>query len=101
MILKKKIIKNIRFKNLIKHEDYIFKCEIFRKNKNLVAKKFKNTYAFYRILKNSRSRDRFKSVYYMWVYNRKFNKLSLIDNILSIFFISINSIKKYGFKLGV
>jgi len=101
MILKKKIIKNVRFKNLSKHEDYIFKCEIFRKNKNLVAKKFKNTYAFYRILKNSRSRDRFKSVYYMWVYNRKFNKLSLIDNILSIFFISINSIKKYGFKLGV
>ena len=101
MILKKEIIKNIKFKNLKKHEDYIFKCEIFRKNKNLLAKKFKNTYAFYRILKNSRSRDRLKSVYYMYVYNRKFNKFSFVDNILSIFFISINSIKKYGFKLGV
>ena len=101
MILKKEIIKNIKFKNLKKHEDYIFKCEIFRKNRNLVAKKFKNTYAFYRILKNSRSRDRLKSLYYMWMYNRKFNKFSLVDNILSIFFISINSIKKYGFRLGV
>ncbi|MFL2875774.1 MAG: glycosyltransferase family 2 protein [Candidatus Pelagibacter sp.] len=101
MIFNKKIIKNIKFKNIRKHEDYIYKCEIFRKNKNLFAKKFKNTYAFYRILKNSRSRDRLKSVYYMWVYNKKFNKLSLFDNLLSIFFISINSIKKYGFKLGV
>ena len=101
MILKKEIIKNIKFKNLKKHEDYIFKCEIFRKNRNLLAKKFKNTYAFYRILKNSRSRDRLKSVYYMWVYNKKFNKFSFIDNILSIFFISFNSIKKYGLRLGV
>ena len=101
MILKKEIIKNIKFKNIRKHEDYIFKCEIFRKNKNLFAKKFKNTHAFYRILKNSRSRDKLKSVYYMWVYNRKFNKFTFVDNILSIFFISINSIKKYGFKLGV
>ena len=101
MILKKEIIKNTKFKNLKKHEDYIFKCEIFRKNKNLLAKKFKNTYAFYRILKNSRSRDKLKSVYYMWVYNRKFNKFTFVDNILSIFFISINSIKKYGFRLGV
>lgn len=101
MILKKEIIRNIRFKNLRKHEDYIFKCELFRKNKNLIAKKFKNTYAFYRILKNSRSRDKLKSLYYMWVYNRKFNKFSFVDNVLSIFFISVNSIKKYGFKLGV
>ena len=101
MILKKEIIKNIKFKNIRKHEDYIFKCEILRKNKNLSAKKFKYSYAFYRVLKNSRSRDKLKSVYYMWVYNRKFNKFSFVDNILSIFFISINSIKKYGLKLGV
>ena len=101
MILKKELVKNIRFKNIRKHEDYVFKCEILRKNKNLFAKKFKNSYAFYRILKNSRSRDKLMSIYYLWVYNRKFNKFSLIDNILSIFFISINSIKKYGFKLGV
>ena len=74
MILKKEIIKNIKFKNIRKHEDYVFKCEILRKNKNLFAKKFKNSYAFYRILKNSRSRNKLKSVYYMWLYNRKFNK---------------------------
>ena len=63
--------------------------------------KFKKTFAYYRILKNSRSRDKIKSLYYLWIYNKKFNNFSILENILSIFFISLNSIKKYGFKMGV
>lgn len=101
MILRRNIIKSVKFKNIQKHEDYIFKCEIFKKNKKLFAKKFNKTHAYYRILKNSRSRDKFKNVYYLWKYNKKFNKFSFIDNILSILLISINSIKKYGFRMGV
>ena len=30
----KNLIKNIKFKNLKKYEDYIFKCEIFKKIKD-------------------------------------------------------------------
>ena len=43
MILKKGIIKIVKFRNIQKHEDYIFKCEVFKKNKNLFAKNLKNT----------------------------------------------------------
>ena len=55
MILRRNIIKKVKFRNIQKHEDYIFKCEVFKKNKNLFAKKFNKTHAYYRILKNSRS----------------------------------------------
>ena len=101
MILRRNIIKKVKFRNIQKHEDYIFKCEVFKKNKNLFAKKFNKTHAYYRILKNSRSRNKLKSIYYLWKYNNMFNKFSFIDNMLSIFSISINSIKKYGFRMGV
>ena len=101
MILRRNIIKKIKFRNIKKHEDYIFKCEVFKKNKNLFAKKFNKTHAYYRILKNSRSRNKLKSIYYLWKYNNEFNKFSFIDNMLSILSISINSIKKYGFRMGV
>ena len=101
MILRRNIIKKVKFRNIQKHEDYIFKCEVFKKNKNLFAKKFNKTHAYYRILKNSRSRNKLKSIYYLWKYNNVFNKFSFIDNMLSILSISINSIKKYGFRMGV
>ena len=101
MILRRNIIKKVKFRNIQKHEDYIFKCEVFKKNKNLFAKKFNKTYAYYRILKNSRSRNKLKRIYYLWKYNNEFNKFSFIDNMLSILSISINSIKKYGFRMGV
>ena len=101
MILRRNIIKKVKFRNIQKHEDYIFKCEVFKKNKNLFAKKFNKTHAYYRILKNSRSRNKLKSIYFLWKYNNEFNKFSFIDNMLSILSISINSIKKYGFRMGV
>ena len=101
MILRRNIIKKVKFRNIQKHEDYIFKCEVFKKNKNLFAKKFNKTHAYYRILKNSRSRNKLKSIYYLWKYNNEFNKFSFIENMLSILSISINSIKKYGFRMGV
>lgn len=98
LILKRNVIKNIKFRNLKRHEDYIFKCEILRKNKNLKAYKTRNTDVFYRITKNSRSKGKLKSFYYLWRYNKIFNKLNFLDNFLSVLFISFNSIRKYGFK---
>jgi len=54
--------------------------------------------AFYRILSKSRSSQRLKNIYWLWYINKNYNKLNFFDNIISIFFISINSIKKYGIK---
>ena len=102
LLLKRDIIKNVKFKNLLKHEDYIFKCEIFRKNKNLTAFKTKKIDTFYRILDNSRSNKILKSFFLLWIYNKKFNNLNFLDNFTSLMSISLNSIKKYGLnKLGV
>lgn len=101
LILKKNILKKSRFRNLKKHEDYIFKCEIFRKNKDLKAVKFDKTFAYYRVLKESRSQNKLVSIFYLWKYNKEFNKLSFVKNLFSIVFVSFNSLKKYGFKKGV
>ncbi len=101
LILKKTLIKKVRFQQVKKHEDYIFKCEIFKKNKELIAKKNKKTFAYYRILKNSRSQNKLVSLFYLWKYNKQFNKLNFLDNLSSVISISFNSIKKYGLKMGV
>ena len=101
LILNKKIIKNIRFKDLKKHEDYIFKCEILKNNNNLIAKKFIKSYAYYRILEKSRSQNKLKSIFFLWKYNKQFNKLNFLENFFSIIFISFNSLRKYGLIKGV
>ena len=72
-----------------------------RKNKNLKAVKFDKTYAYYRVLKESRSQNKLVSIFYLWKYNKEFNKLSFVKNLFSIVFVSFNSLKKYGFKKGV
>ena len=98
MIIDREIINKVKFKNLKKLEDYIFKCEILKKNQKLSAYKLPKSTAFYRILSNARSNSRFKNIYYLWSYNKKFNKLNFIDNCKSLIMISFNSFKKYGFK---
>lgn len=101
LLLSQKLIKNIRFKDLKRHEDYIFKCEILKNNKNLIAKKFNKSHAYYRILEKSRSQNKLKSIFYLWKYNKKFNKLNFLDNVFSIIFISFHSLRKYGLTKGV
>tara|TARA_Y100000591_G_C21731895_1_gene644583 strand:+ start:324 stop:1082 length:759 start_codon:yes stop_codon:yes gene_type:complete len=98
LILKRDVINKIKFRNLLQHEDYIFKCEILKKNKNLKAIKTDYVDVFYRIGESSRSKGKLKSLYYLWKYNGIFNKLNFIDNFLSVIFISYNSLRKYGFK---
>ena len=53
---------------------------------------------YYRIRKKSLQSNKLKNLYWLWSINQKYNKLGFIKNIFSIFLISINSIKKYGFK---
>jgi glycosyltransferase involved in cell wall biosynthesis len=95
MIIKRDIIKNTRFKN-VNHEDYLFKCDILRSG--VVAYKINDKLAYYRIIKTSRSSNKFVNLFYLWKINSKYNKLNFFKNLISVISISINSLKKYGFK---
>ena len=95
MIISRSILKTHRFKKVKLLEDYVFKCGLLINNK---AIKLNENLATYRILSQSRSSQRIKNIYWLWKVNKRFNKLSFLENILSIFLISLNSIKKYGIK---
>jgi teichuronic acid biosynthesis glycosyltransferase TuaG len=97
MILERKYIKKIRFRNLSLMEDYIFKCELM-KSSNKPFKKFSKASAVYRIINESRSSKRISNLLNLWVLNKKYNNLNFFDNALSLISISLNSIRKYGFK---
>jgi len=96
MIIKRKIISKIKCPNVKILEDYPFKCKIlktksraFKLNKNLMC---------YRISEGSMQSKKLRNLYWLWNINRKYNKLPLLKNILSILMISINSVRKYGIK---
>ena len=96
MIIKKSSIENVKFSNTKICEDYFFKCQILKKvnfayclSENLMK---------YRIRKNSLQSNKIRNLYWIWYINRNYNQLNFLKNLLSIFCISINSIKKYGFK---
>jgi teichuronic acid biosynthesis glycosyltransferase TuaG len=96
MIISRSILGSHRFIKVKLLEDYLFKCRLLKDNN--VAKKLNEDLAFYRILNSSRSSQRLKNIYWLWNINKKYNKLSFFQNIISILSISINSIKKYGIK---
>ena len=96
MIIKKSSIGNVKFSNTKICEDYFFKCKILKKvtyahclSKNLMR---------YRIRKDSLQSNKIRNLYWIWYINKNYNKMNFLNNLLSIFFISINSIKKYGIK---
>ena len=97
MILERKYIKNLRFRNLDLLEDYIFKCELMKKTK-IKFEKLADASAIYRIIEKSRSSQKIYNVYNLWKLNKIYNKLNFLQNFKSIFFVSLNSLKKYGFK---
>ena len=96
MIISRSILGTHRFKKIKLLEDYLFKCKLFKNNN--VAKKLDEDLAFYRILTNSRSSQRLRNIYWLWHINKNYNKLNFFSNLMSIFFIAINSVKKYGIK---
>jgi len=95
MIVKRSILKNIEFTNSEICEDYFFKCKIL---------KICNAYCFddfltkYRIRNNSLQSNSLKNFYWIWKINKEYNKFNFFENFFSLLFISINSLKKYGFK---
>ena len=97
MILERKFINKIKFRNLKLMEDFIFKCELMKKT-NISFIKFPKATAVYRIIQKSRSSKKFSNLINLWRINRKYNKLNFLNNLFSLISISFNSIKKYGLK---
>ena len=95
VILKRKILKNIFFPKLRICEDYYFKCRILKSSN---AYKCPGVYSLYRLRHDSLQSKRLKVLMAVWNINKNFNKMNFINNFISIFFISYNSLKKYSFR---
>ena len=95
ILIKRKIIDDIFFREL-SHEDYLFKCEILKKE--IIAVKVKNTFTYYRMIKNNRSSNKIHNLINLWKINKNFNKLNYFQNIKSVLSISFNSLINYGWK---
>ena len=95
MIVKRSSIGNIKFIKTKICEDYFFKCKILKKtNANCLLE----TLTHYRIRKNSLQNSKIRNFYWIWYINKNYNKMNFLQNLISMLFISFNSIKKYGFK---
>ena len=96
MMILKKYTHGVKFTNTVICEDYYFKCAVLKKTKYAYClNKFLTNY---RIRHGSMQSNALKNVYWIWKINRKFNKLNFLENFVSLFLISFNSIKKYSFK---
>jgi len=96
MVIKRKKIGLTKFLNTKICEDYFFKCRLLKSCK--IATNLGENLTLYRISKNSLQSNKFRNLYWVWYINKKYNKMNILNNILSVFLISINSLKKYGLK---
>tara|TARA_B100000686_G_C16652543_1_gene896380 strand:+ start:422 stop:1192 length:771 start_codon:yes stop_codon:yes gene_type:complete len=96
MIIKRSIIGNIEFTNTKICEDYFFKCQILKKIEYAYC--LPENLMKYRIRKDSLQSNKIRNLYWIWYINKNYNKMNFLKNLISIMCISINSIKKYGFK---
>ena len=96
MIVKKSLIGDIKFTNTKICEDYFFKCQILKKANKAYC--LQENLTKYRIRKNSLQSNKLRNFYWIWYINKNYNKLSFFENFISLLCISMNSIKKYGFK---
>ena len=96
MMIKRKRINDIKFTNTKICEDYYFKCKLLKKvNFAFCLNQYLTKY---RVRKNSLQSNNLKNFYWIWKINKDYNKLSFLNNVLSLLFISLNSLKKYGGK---
>ena len=96
MIVKTKAAKQISFTNTKICEDYYYKCKILKKVKYAYC--LDQFLTKYRIRNDSLQGSSLKNIYWIWKINKKYNNMSFLQNLISLIFISINSIRKYGFK---
>jgi teichuronic acid biosynthesis glycosyltransferase TuaG len=95
MIIKRNFIKNISFPYKRLCEDFYFKCLILKKTK---AYKCSLVHSYYRIRNDSLQNSRIKVLFAVWDINKNLNKMNFFSNLLSVFFITYNSLKKYGLR---
>ena len=96
MMVNRNIIKGINFTNTKICEDYFFKCKILKKIN--FAHCLNESLTKYRIRRNSLQSSKIRNLYWIWTINKKYNKLNFFQNLNSIISISLNSLKKYGYK---
>ena len=96
MMIKKSSIGNTKFSNTVICEDYFFKCQILKKVKYAYC--LSENLMRYRIREDSLQSNKMRNFYWIWYINKNYNKMNFLKNLLSIFSISLSSIKRYGFK---
>ena len=96
MIIKRSSIGNTKFTNTKICEDYFFKCEILKKVNYAYC--LQENLMEYRIRSDSLQSNKIRNLYWIWIINKNYNKMNFFKNLSSICCISMNSIKKYGFK---
>ena len=96
MIVKRNLADKTKFYNTKICEDYYYKCQLLKKTRYAYC--FPHYLMLYQIRKNSLQSNRFRNLYWMWKINKDLNHFNIIKNLISIFFISVNSLKKYGLK---
>ena len=95
MIVKRFKDKKIKFTNSTSCDDYYFKCALLKKYNTALCCPFFLTK--YQLRENSVQKSRLRNLYWVYVINKNYNKLSFLENLISLIYISLNSIKKYGF----
>ena len=96
MIVERHLAGKTTFYNTKICEDYYYKCQLLKKTQYAYC--LPRYLVQYQIRKNSLQSNRFRNLYWMWKINKDLNHFNIIKNVVSIFFISINSLKKYGLR---
>ena len=96
MMVSREIVRGLNFTDTKICEDYFFKCKMLKKTKHAHA--IPKYLTKYRIRFDSLQSNKLRNLYWIWKINYEYNKLSFVDNLISIFNISLNSLFKYGLK---
>ena len=96
MIVKRSTADKIKFSNTKICEDYYYKCQLLKKIGNAYC--YPACLTEYQIRKDSLQSNRIRNLYWIWKINKSFNRFNILKNLISIFLISLNSLKKYGFR---
>ena len=96
MIVKRNFAGNTKFSDTKICEDYYYKCQLLKKIQ--FAYCCPDYLMQYQIRENSLQSNRLRNLYWMWKINKELNHFNIIKNLISIFSISINSLKKYGLR---
>ena len=96
MMINGELARKYKFTDTKICEDYFYKCSIIKEIGYAYCLNESDT--LYRIRKNSLQSKKFRNLYWIWKINHRYNKLSFFQNLSSLFNISLNSLKKYGYK---